>query len=77
MDSEEAKQDDWPGTSLGVQWLRHRFSLPWTWVQSLVGELRTHLPTKKKLAKGNLEDMPYKKETQKNCFIRVTHTTRR
>ena len=31
-------------TSLVVQWLRIRLAMQGTWVQSLVGELRSHKP---------------------------------
>ena len=33
-----------PGTSLVVQWLRLCFPMQNSWVQSLVGELRSHVP---------------------------------
>ena len=33
-----------PGTSLVVWWLRIHLCMQGTWVQSLVGELRPHLP---------------------------------
>ena len=32
------------GTSLVVQWLRIHLPMQGTWVQSLVGELRSHKP---------------------------------
>ena len=37
------------GTSLAVQWLRLRLSLQGVRVQSLVGELRSHMPQAKKI----------------------------
>ena len=33
-----------PGTSLVVQWLRIYLAMQQTWVRSLVGELRPHIP---------------------------------
>ena len=35
------------GTSLVVQWLRHRLPMQGVQVQSLVGELRSHMPRAK------------------------------
>ena len=41
-------EQSFPGTSLVVQWLRSAFPVQGTWVQSLVGELRSHMAKKKK-----------------------------
>ena len=41
------------GTSLVVQWLRIHFPMQDTQVQSLVGELRSHMPV------GNQARVPY------------------
>ena len=39
---------DTPGTSLAVQWLRLCLPVQGVWVQSLVGELRSHMPHSQK-----------------------------
>ena len=44
-------EQSFPGTSLVVQWLRSAFPVQGTWVQSLVGELRSHMAKKKKKRK--------------------------
>jgi len=36
------------GTSLAVQWLRLHLPMQGVWVQSLVRELRSHMPEKQK-----------------------------
>ena len=42
------------GTSLAIQWLRFSFPAPGMWVQSLVRELRSHMP--RGVAKNNIKE---------------------
>ena len=40
---DSVRKSTW-GTSLAVQWLRPRFPMQRVWIQSLVGEVRPHMP---------------------------------
>ena len=65
------------GNSLEDQWLKFGLSLPWTRVQSLVGELRSHKPcsaARKKNKQTNKQNLTQKFEltsllTQSFCLM--------
>ena len=49
------------GTSLVVQWLRIHLAMHGTWVQSLVGELRSHMPQTEPVSHNSRVRAPQRK----------------
>ena len=51
------------GTSLVVQWLRYHLAMQWVHIQSLVGEIRSHMPRGQKTKPENRNNTV----TNKDC----------